>query len=281
MKILHPTDFSRAAEKARVLAIDLTARLSGTLHLTHVQERFHEQSVNPYTLSGGEQLRHEVLERMRELQEIETRHLRERLANLSPDGATWELRWGKTIPELLDMASDYDLVVMGAHGNNPLDNYFLGGIAGRLVRRSSVPVLTVREPSETLHVKRLLFATDFGYASQHAWKWCQAWREAGIKVNVVHVLAEAASASETDAALRQLEDFVDKASVRQIVRNGDLTTRLPEIAQEVAADVIVVGVRRRRSALGLLLGSRADSLIRSSPVPVLAIPYDDKYPDDK
>lgn len=274
MKILHPTDFSRAAEKARVLAIDLTARLSGTLHLTHVQERFHEQTVNPYTLSGGEQLRHEVLERMRELQELETRHLRERLANLSPDGATWELRWGKTIPELLDMASDHDLIVMGAHGNNPLDNYFLGGIAGRLVRRSCVPVLTVRETSEILRVGRLLLATDFGYPSQHAWKWCQAWREAGIEINVVHILSDASS--KTDTALRRLEEFVDKVSVRQMVRNGDLATRLPEIAQEVAADVIVVGVQRRRSALGLLLGSRADALIRSSHIPILAIPYDDK-----
>ena len=55
MKILHPTAFSQPAEKARVIALDLTNRLSAKLHIVHVQERYQQggiantaiDSVNP------------------------------------------------------------------------------------------------------------------------------------------------------------------------------------------------------------------------------------------
>jgi nucleotide-binding universal stress UspA family protein len=36
MRILHPTDFSGTADKARAVALDLTDRLDASLHLVHV-----------------------------------------------------------------------------------------------------------------------------------------------------------------------------------------------------------------------------------------------------
>jgi nucleotide-binding universal stress UspA family protein len=39
---------------------------------------------------------------------------------------------------------DCDLVVMGTHGRTGLQRYLLGSVTERTVRRSSVPVLTVR-----------------------------------------------------------------------------------------------------------------------------------------
>jgi nucleotide-binding universal stress UspA family protein len=39
-----------------------------------------------------------------------------------------------------------DLIVIGTHGHTPLENILLGSTAERVVRRSKVPVLTVRAP---------------------------------------------------------------------------------------------------------------------------------------
>ncbi|SFK03057.1 Nucleotide-binding universal stress protein, UspA family [Desulfomicrobium apsheronum] len=44
---------------------------------------------------------------------------------------------------------NYDLVVMGAHGRGAFMDMLLGSVANKVVRLSSVPVLTVRLPVES------------------------------------------------------------------------------------------------------------------------------------
>lgn len=41
-----------------------------------------------------------------------------------------------------------DLVVMGTHGRTGLDHYLIGSVAEKVVRRSPVPVVTVRLTAE-------------------------------------------------------------------------------------------------------------------------------------
>jgi nucleotide-binding universal stress UspA family protein len=62
--------------------------------------------------------------------------------------ATCELvaRRGDPATEILEVANDLrpDLIVMATHGRTGLSHFVLGGVAGRTVRESTVPVLTVR-----------------------------------------------------------------------------------------------------------------------------------------
>lgn len=43
---------------------------------------------------------------------------------------------------------NYDLVVMGAHGRGAFMDMLLGSVANKVVRLSTVPMLTVRLPKE-------------------------------------------------------------------------------------------------------------------------------------
>ncbi|MFB6194356.1 MAG: universal stress protein [Halobaculum sp.] len=64
-----------------------------------------------------------------------------------PDVATQRaVRSGVPHEEILEYAAemDVDLVVMGTHGRTGLDHYLIGSVAERVVRRCSVPVITVR-----------------------------------------------------------------------------------------------------------------------------------------
>lgn len=275
MRLLHPTDFSHTAEAALTVARDLHDRFGGSLHLVHVQQRFGSSSghairpqldsLNPHLTARQEEERTE-----------EVRRLRDMLAHLaSPDGTT-ELRWGEPIRELLDMHEQYDLVVMGAHGANRFDQFFLGGVAGRFVRRSRVPVITVREESQTKTVKRILVATDFGDASKHALEFARKLHASGIKLMLAHVIDDV-RVQEDPTYIHAATDALDLASKgmaeRLIIREGDPAVVLPALALEVGADLVAIGLRSHRAAAGLLLGSRADALIRSSQVPVLSVPY--------
>ncbi len=275
MRILHPTDFSKTAEKARRLALALMRRTDGDLHIVHVQQRF-EADTQKFLRPGIDTLNPELVRRVDEERANEVRRIQERLRHLSADGGDWELRWGNPVREVLDAEEGFDVVVMGAHGANRLDAFFLGGTAGRLVRRSRVPVLTVRDEAREHDVQRILLATDFGDASRHAWETVEPWTRHGIETVLAHVVddpryrKDAAYAQRAEEAMREMSHG---RAVRHVLREGNPIEVLPALAEEVEADVIAVGVRRHAGAVGLLLGSRADALLRSSKIPILSVPY--------
>ena len=279
MKLLHPTDFSATAEKARALALDLKERFDARLDVAFVQERS-EARQDTYAHTPEDYVNPELVKRHEEDRELERQHYLERLRYLTPQGGTEHLLWGRPVKRLLELAENYDLVVMGAHGANRLDNFFLGGVAGRVVRRSPVPVLTVRDEAETTYVKRLLVATDFLDASKHAWRWCQSLAQGGIKLVPVHIIDIARLKNDTGytqvvtEAMHNLDR--DHSAERHVIREGDPVKDLPAIAQELGADAIVIGLKRHPAMLGLLLGSTADALLRSSSVPVLSVPFGNK-----
>lgn len=70
-------------------------------------------------------------------------------ARLLPDDVDLEriTLEGSPAREIVDYAAGTgtDLIVMGTHGRSGVDRLLLGSVAERVVRRSPVPVLTVRE----------------------------------------------------------------------------------------------------------------------------------------
>lgn len=278
MRILHPTDFSRTAEKARALALALAERTDAELHVVYVQQRF-ETDTHRFLRPSLDTLNPELLRRVEEERANEVKRIQERLRNLTAERGSWELRWGTPVTELLDASHQADLIVMGAHGANRLDAFFLGGTAGRVVRRASVPVLTVRDEARTRDVRRVLLATDFGEASRHAWTVLDEWRtRLDLEIVLAHVVDDPRFANDADYEARAreaLEAMRHDDTVRTELRQGNPIEVLPALAEEVGADVVAVGVRRHAGAVGLLLGSRADALLRSSRVPILSIPYRD------
>jgi len=59
--------------------------------------------------------------------------------------------------------------------------------------------------------------------------------------------------------------------VRQLVRGLDPADDLIAVAEETAADFIVIGLRRRTPVGKLILGSNAQRILLEAPCPVLAV----------
>lgn len=80
----------------------------------------------------------------------------------------------------------------------------------------------------------------------------------------------AALESQAEQALQTVETRADR-SVTTAVRDGRPAPEISTYAREVDADLIVVGTRGRHGENRLLLGSVAERLVRTAPVPILTV----------
>ncbi|HEX6485986.1 MAG TPA: universal stress protein [Nocardioidaceae bacterium] len=82
-------------------------------------------------------------------------------------------------------------------------------------------------------------------------------------------------AIETEAQLAEVNAELDAHGVphdvRQLVRGMDPAEDLVNVAAEVDAELIVIGLRRRSPVGKLILGSNAQRVLLDAPCPVLAV----------
>ena len=82
-------------------------------------------------------------------------------------------------------------------------------------------------------------------------------------------------AIESEAQLEEVKNELRAAGVehevRQLVRGMDPAEDLVNVATEVDAEFIVIGLRRRSPVGKLILGSNAQRVLLDAPCPVLAV----------
>jgi nucleotide-binding universal stress UspA family protein len=88
--------------------------------------------------------------------------------------------------------------------------------------------------------------------------------------------ADEASRYEAELATvrRELSEAGGDHVVRQLVRGLEPSEDLIAVAEEVGADFIVIGLRRRTPVGKLILGSNAQRILLDAPCPVLAVKAD-------
>jgi nucleotide-binding universal stress UspA family protein len=85
-------------------------------------------------------------------------------------------------------------------------------------------------------------------------------------------------AIESEAQLAEVKSELEthgvEHDVRQLVRGMDPAEDLVNVAGEVDAELIVIGLRRRSPVGKLILGSNAQRVLLDAPCPVLAVKAD-------
>lgn len=86
---------------------------------------------------------------------------------------------------------------------------------------------------------------------------------------------DSGDAIESEAQLQEVKNELDAHGiphdVRQLVRGMDPAEDLVNVANEVGADLIIIGLRRRSPVGKLILGSNAQRVLLDAPCPVLAV----------
>ncbi|MBX3157838.1 MAG: universal stress protein [Deltaproteobacteria bacterium] len=137
----------------------------------------------------------------------------------------------------------------------------------------------------------ILVPTDLSERAERALDYaCDLAARLDATVHLVHVIAvPATSVPELGVALastmidalvdddqRALDNLADSRRSRcrigeRILTTGDARDAICETAKELGVDLIVMGTHGRRGLVRALLGSVAESVVRSAPCPVLTV----------
>lgn len=186
---------------------------------------------------------------------------------------------------------DQDLVVMPTHSREGVSRYLVGSVSEKVVRLSSVPVLTVRmQPDETLAFpyENILIPTDGSpaatYAAEHVVEFAAALDATVYVLSVVNDTAlgpdvrSTVFGKESEAVANDAVDTVVSAAETQGVTNtvrhvehGAPTEVILNSIQSNDVHAVGMGTTGRRGTDRILLGSVAEKTVRSAPVPVMTI----------
>ena len=140
-RLLCPIDFSNVSNHAFQVATDLAVIFKADLHVVHVFQM--PASAIPegvYEVPDGveDKIKDNLSKRLNEFVER---------ISTSKINITTGLSEGFPHVEIINSADETnaDMIVMGTHGRTGFSQVLLGSVAERVLRTSSIPVLTVRK----------------------------------------------------------------------------------------------------------------------------------------
>jgi nucleotide-binding universal stress UspA family protein len=198
------------------------------------------------------------------------------------------------------MVQDVDLIVMRSR-RRPRASVLLGSTAETVCRNARCPVL-VTHPRERewvslssgeIDLNRILIAHDFSRDSEIAMNYgLSLAQEYQAEAHVLHVLATAGhsepelawSSGGDDGAYRFTAQKLQQAIPREVhlwcrfinvIRCGKVHEEILRYAAEHELDLICMGFSGSDWAMGKLLGSTVDRVLREAPCPVLVAGFRD------
>jgi nucleotide-binding universal stress UspA family protein len=283
--ILAATDFSpdarHAAERAAVLGATLAIQRGVLLH---VLEQSWIDSLKQLVSSPVEVEQGIIADAGHSLAELV-----EEVRQLSRFSLEPQVRVGNALNEIVEAASGFDLLILGARGRHPIRALTLGTTSQRLLSKIRQPVLVVKRKPDTPY-QRVLVAVDFSPNSFKALLYSRVIAPQAL-VYLVHSfeplfegkMRYAGASDETIEEYRikahleaetEMTRFIEASGIdsRQIFRlveYGHAPSKLPEIAHKYGPDLIIVGKHGRSHIEEFLLGSVTLHVLAQSQCDVL------------
>lgn len=169
------------------------------------------------------------------------------------------------------------LVVLGIAKDARMDRIQLGSTVDALLRRSRVPVLSVRGRARAAY-RHVVVATDFSEPSMHALRLGARWFE-GARLTLFHAYMPAVSALTNPAADDSWRAMVTQqcaehlaecalpgpieAGLERVIERGQPEALLPDYIASAGVDLVVLGSQGRSGLARALLGSTAENLLHT------------------
>ena len=195
-----------------------------------------------------------------------------------------DLAVGQPIPAILSLADQRkaDLIVMGTHLRHGWRRALVGSVSEGVIHGSRCQVLTVASqdqqggatPFAITNILCPVNFTDVARDSLHvAARLAQAFN---ARLTIVHVLEsdEVMNVEADEERIRRWIplDLQDLCSYRELIVRGGPAERVLDCADDLSADLLVIGAQHKLFRDATVIGTTSERLIRFASCPVLVVP---------
>lgn len=191
---------------------------------------------------------------------------------------------GDPVPSIVIESKEMgaDLIVMATHGLRGWRRAIFGSVTEGVLHRGSCPVLSVSRPDDrprsAVAVTKILCPVNFSDAARDSLEYASHLAAAfDSELVIVHVVEEAdpmrAVVAEDDVRSWIESANQTRCSVRQLVLRGGAAERVLDCAEDIGADLLIIGAQHKAFRDVTTIGTTTERLVRFARMPVLTVPH--------
>ncbi len=270
-RILVPIDFSTEAESAARVAASIARKTGSEIYLIHMLE-LPVTTIDPAemnTISSEPQiiyfmkLAHKKFETFKKLPFLKGLTVVESIQ--------FQHAFSGIISE--SEKNNIDLIVMGSQGASGLQEMFIGSNTEKVVRRSKVPVLVIKQGVEDFVVNDIIFASDFNSESKSTFQRVINFTdlfEAKIHLLYINTIHNFNTTKNIESRIaRFMEDFDFSNYTKNIYNDISIEKGILSFARDIDADLIALNTHGRSGLSQLFNGSVGQELANHALRPVV------------
>jgi nucleotide-binding universal stress UspA family protein len=270
-RILVPVDFSKEAECAAKVAASIARKTGAEIYLLHMLElpvatidpaEMTSVSSEPQTIYFMKMAREkfqkfEQLPFFRGIKVVENIQFHHAFAGIIEESKRQKI----------------DLIVMGSQGASGLKEMFIGSNTEKVVRRSEVPVLVIKQGTDDFKVEDIVFGSDFSLENKKSFQRVIDFAKIfGARIHLLYVNT-IHNFNTTKEVEKRMEEFVADFDMPTFTKNiyNDISIEngILTFAREMEADLIALNTHGRSGLSQLFNGSIGQELTNHALRPVI------------
>jgi nucleotide-binding universal stress UspA family protein len=185
LKILIPTDFSIASDKAVEFALEFTRKFDAEIILIHINAQFIPATDVPFEIFENE------VKVNTDQAKFNLSRIAKEVKNKRPDVKVRELlEEGEPVSKISSeiLKERIDLIIMGTHGKSEFKKLLFGSVSSGLIEEAVAPMIVVPENYQFEPIKNIVYASNFLDQDVEAIKDVGVIAKAfGANVQVLHI----------------------------------------------------------------------------------------------
>lgn len=272
-RVMLPYDFSANADKALSHAAFMSALLKADIYLVHVINKSELVDIILPILK---------MKTDRAVVNLVNERLNEVCAKIKKSYGILPkpiVSTGNITSELVNLAEEnkIDLIIMGTRGKDSKSDLFLGSNAYRLITKSPIPVMTIRDGISKKGYQNILLPIDLSAHARQKVNYAIGLAKAfGGKITILGLYNqdEKSDRFKLETAVKQIEKVCERSKVNYesfIDKTKHRVSKTTTFAKKHKNDVIITMTDQMLDGTRGILSNYDHELVHTSKIPVISI----------
>ncbi|MFZ9956843.1 MAG: universal stress protein [Flavobacteriales bacterium] len=269
-KLLVPTDFSTFSLNALGVAADIAKKAKAEVILLHIVD---------YPIAAHHLEDFLETETGKELTKKINQQFLEVLQLKSMQGVniSTHVHYNSMIKGIHHFADKekVDVIVMGSHGHNKMNDYVFGSNTEKLLRLTDYPLIIVKEAIVEYSINTLVFCSDFSETSVKSFEKIKPLIEVfHPEIHLLKVITRGNFDTSKNTNML-MNNFAKNAHMSgfysDIITAESVEEGIADYCSEVKPELLVMETHGRTGVAHMVLGSIAENVINKTKQPVLSL----------